>query len=533
MTVHETIKRINCGENIRDMKLRVVDYARVSTACAAQRSSFNNQLDTYRDMIMSNPNWSYVGTYSDEGITGTKIELRGGFKQMLEDAKHDRFDLVIVKSVSRFARNLKECLVAKDELKAAGVMVSFEEEHINSFNESDELQLKFIALGADMEASFAKERTKIVFRQGIQKHRVYGNSKILGYKKSGCTLAVDEGEAAVVRRIFSLYVHEGLGYRRIAARLAEENLTRSDGAEIPTRTIQTVLENPKYKGFYCGGKTAVIDKGKYKKSQLLDESEWLCEKDESIPAIVSEELWDKAENIRRAKSQKFAENVAQPINRGIYKYSGKITHEACPSINYTHAKYKSREAWQLRNYKDILDSKSAVPTLYTDEIDEMIRLALDDFIGDYAKIAADLISLYRESASLNDVAAQVKKARVDMDKLVKKKKAAIELYEDELITKSEFAQRSAELSDKINACKQKLLQLKNTANGKEKTAQSFENLNRKALLFAKSMPPQKELIDAFIARITVNTASTKAVIHLAITTKFATHPHLFTITRKP
>lgn len=65
MTVHETIKRINCGENIRDMKLRVVDYARVSTACAAQRSSFNNQLDTYRDMIMSNPNWSYVGTYSD------------------------------------------------------------------------------------------------------------------------------------------------------------------------------------------------------------------------------------------------------------------------------------------------------------------------------------------------------------------------------------------------------------------------------------------------------------------------------------
>ena len=241
---YDLLRAVNNGVNIQEMDLRVVDYARVSTASREQRKSFENQLDTYRRMIEENSHWTYAGTYSDEAVTGTKAHLRGGFQQMIRDAQAGLFDLILVKDVARFARNIKECLVYKDQLKSYGVMIWFVKENINSFLSSDEMMLKFMALGAEMEANSARTRTKIVFEQGIRKGKVYGNSKILGYTKDHCTLVVDEQEAETVRLIFDLYVHERMGLRRIAKELAERGITRKDGTQIPPRTIKTVLENP-------------------------------------------------------------------------------------------------------------------------------------------------------------------------------------------------------------------------------------------------------------------------------------------------
>lgn len=187
---YELLKAVNSGVDIREMKLRVVDYARVSTAGYAQKKSFENQLETYRRMIEENPTWVYAGTYSDEAVSGTKAALRGGFQQMITDAEKGCFDLVLVKDVARFARNIKECLIYKDKLKSCGVMIYFVKENINSFRNCDEMMLQFMALGAEMEAKSARSRTKIVFEQGIQNGKIYGNSKILGYQKQNCKLII-------------------------------------------------------------------------------------------------------------------------------------------------------------------------------------------------------------------------------------------------------------------------------------------------------------------------------------------------------
>ncbi|MDD7640826.1 MAG: recombinase family protein, partial [Subdoligranulum variabile] len=117
---YQLMTDINNGKDTKDMTLRVVDYARVSTDSLEQRNSFLNQKNTYQKIIEDNPNWEYAGSYSDEAVTGTKAYLRGGFQQMIADAAADVFDMVIVKDVPRFARNMKECLVYVDRLKSLG-----------------------------------------------------------------------------------------------------------------------------------------------------------------------------------------------------------------------------------------------------------------------------------------------------------------------------------------------------------------------------------------------------------------------------
>lgn len=207
--------------------------------------------------------------------------------------------------MARFARNIKECLVYKDRLKACGVMVWFFKENLNTFRAGDELMLQFMALGAQMEAESARARTRIVFEQGIQNGRIYGNSSLLGYVKRGGRLFIQPDEAEAVRRIFHLYVENGYGLRRIAAQLAAEGLGRADGRPVPPRTVKAVLENPKYKGFFCGGKTETIDLGERYVRRPRPPEAWVTRRDPAVPAIVSEALWDAAAAQRAARGKRY------------------------------------------------------------------------------------------------------------------------------------------------------------------------------------------------------------------------------------
>ena len=310
------LRAVNAGADVYRLPLRVVEYARVSTASAAQRHSLDNQHETYRRLIAQTPAWTYAGAYTDAAVSGTKASARSGFLQMIADAEAGQFDMIVVKDVARFARNIKECLVYKDRLKACGVMVWFFKENLNTFRASDELMLQFMALGAQLEAESARARTKIVFEQGIQNGRIYGNSSLLGYRKRGGRLYVEPAEAETVRRIFHLYVENGYGLRRIAAALAAEGLGRADGRPVPPRTVKAVLENPKYKGFFCGGKTETIDVGERYIRRPRPPETWASWRDPAVPAIVSEALWDAAAAQRAARAAQYRA-AGHPVSRAV------------------------------------------------------------------------------------------------------------------------------------------------------------------------------------------------------------------------
>lgn len=534
---YDLLRAVDNGANIQNMDLRVVDYARVSTASSEQRKSFENQLDTYRQMIEDNPNWTYSGTYSDEAVTGTKAHLRGGFQQMIADAQAGLFDMVIVKDVARFARNIKECLVYKDRLKSCGVMVWFVKENINSFRTNDEMMLQFMALGAEMEAKSARSRTKIVFEQGIQKGKVYGNSKILGYTKDHCKLVVDEEEAETVRLIFDLYVHQRMGLRRIAKELAERGITRKDGTQIPTRTIKTVLENPKYKGFYCGGKTEKLDMGERYVRRELPESEWVMYKDLSIPAIVSEALWDEAAQIRRERQEKFREEVSAPCNQGIYRYSGKIISgfDAAPGVSFTRYMYRykdtEREGWQCRNHKDAAHPGNIGPTLYSDELDMIVQKMLHDLLGGYDAMIADLMLRYQSATTGQQIEKRVAALRKEQETIEKKRRKLLDLYEDDAITKDEYMARSAQHKARLDAIQEEREALNVSSDKSRQMLEQLDELKQSVSRMAKESTPSKETIDSLVDKIVVRGDSTKKAINLDITLKVVAVTRTFQILR--
>ena len=184
---------------------KVVVYARVSTEHEAQISALENQVQYYDEILKRHPDWILVDRYIDEGITGTSINKRKNFIRMMKEAKTGRFDLIITREVSRFARNIVDTLQQTRLLKTYGVEVWFTEDNIWTLNDEDgELRLSIMATLAQNESKKISQRVKagqmISFKNGI----LYGNGNILGYDRVGDQLIVNKEQAETVRRIFQL-----------------------------------------------------------------------------------------------------------------------------------------------------------------------------------------------------------------------------------------------------------------------------------------------------------------------------------------
>jgi len=527
--------KINNGINIREIKLRVVEYSRVSTDSLEQKKSLENQKETYRAMIDDCPNWQYIGGYADEAVTGSSVHKRIGFQNMLEDAKKGLFDMILVKSVSRFARNLKDCLVYVDRLKEYGVVVYFYEDSIISFNHSDEMKLSFMALGAEMESKAARSRTKVVFEQGIGNGKVYGNSKILGYRKDKCKLVIDPYEAEIVRFIYDKYVHERMGARLIARALAEQGLCREGGTEISTRTVTTVLSNPKYKGYYCGGKTQMVDMGGKRIRRNLPPEEWTMYRDENIPAIVSEEIWNAAERIRNQRTEEYHEYVKKPCNHGIYRYSGKIESGFIPGTHYMRSLYRykrlNRECWLCRDYKDVKNQRVVGPTLYTDELDFIVYELLKGFVKDYSSITDEMLGIYKQSISkLNEQnsSGELEKRRIQIHK---KQERLIDLYTSERLTMEQFDTQNEFLKKQLADIDEKITAIQNVEVETKKMIDSVENLRDSIEKLVNTPQPTKEIIDEFIDVIYVDPSSSKKEIKLDIRLKVGSVTKSYLINR--
>lgn len=523
---------VSRGEDIRTMELRAVDYVRVSTDSSAQQNSFQNQIETYRELIQCNPCWHYAGTYSDDAVSGTKVRLRPGFRQMIDDAQKGRFDLIVVKDISRFARNLKECLMYVDILKGCGVMVWFYNDHINSFSCNDEIKLRFMALGAEMEARSIRGRTQIVFEQGIEHGRVYGNSKILGYTKHQCSLVIDPYEADIVRLIFDLYVHNRQGLRAIEKELACRGMTRRDHSPIRSTTIGTVLKNPKYKGFYCGRKSRKIDVGERYVRQALPPSEWQLYPDPHIPAIVSPELWDEAAKIRRERSLHSAHGTTSPLNGGSYAFSGKIESETLPGVHYHHSLYRykhiTREIWQCRRPAN--SSVQAGPAVYNDELNTCLLSLFLNAAGGLSFLSDALYSLYSAEPAPSAETSHRTLLLRDLQTIRTRSARLLDLYQEGSITKADFLLQHQKNNQRLTALTAAMDAQPDCS------ASSAFSLTRRQLTEALQaaldrLTLSRTTVDRLIQKILVCQSSTRKQLKLSLTLKGNNTPLQLSILR--
>ena len=306
----------------RNRQRRVSIYGRVSTEHEAQLSALENQMQWYDDQAKYHPNWTVVEKYIDEGITGTQAKKRPAFLRMLEDARSGKFDLIVTREVCRFARNVVDTLVVTRELKNIGVEVFFIDDNIWTMDGDGELRLSLMATLAQEESRKTSERVKAGQKISRDNGVLYGNGNILGYDRVGDTYVINEEQAETVRMIFDLYL-QGYGSMKIANILTERKRKTASGlVKWSISNIMRAIRNATYTGTKCYNKSRSNNFLEQKRINNLDMSTYEYVEGD-FPAIVSQEVWDKAQEIR----------------------TSRVKPSLVSSTKTTHSKRDSKDIW--------------------------------------------------------------------------------------------------------------------------------------------------------------------------------------------
>jgi len=285
--------RQNTAEQLETQKKKMAAYCRVSTDQLEQLSSYEAQVAYYTAFINNHPDYVMAGIYADEGISGTNTKKREQFNKMIEDCKVGKIDMIITKSISRFARNTLDTLNYVRTLKELGIGVVFEKENINTLDSKGEVLLTILSSLAQDESRSISENSTWGIRRRFEQGKVTVNhKKFLGYDKDEeGNLIIDEKQAKIVRRIYKDYL-DGKGPNRIARELEEEGITNWNGkAKWYESSIRKMLSNEKYKGDALLQKTYTVDFLSKKRAFNNGEIPQYYVED-SHPAIIDKVMWE-------------------------------------------------------------------------------------------------------------------------------------------------------------------------------------------------------------------------------------------------
>ena len=519
MEVRKIRAEMRNGRSFYDMPLRVTFYARVSTDQDEQINSLENQVQYYTELIQSKPNWKFVPGYVDEGISGGSTKKRDNFNRMIRDAKAGVFDFIITKEISRFSRSTLDSIRYTQELLDYNVGVFFQNDNINTLDTDSEFRLVIMAGVAQDEIRKLSERLKFGFRQAIKNGHVLGNDKLYGYDKKDCVLTVNEEEAEIIRIIFDLYGNQRLGTRTISKRLMELGYTSREGNAFNTLTIRHILENPKYKGWYCGNKSQSVDY-RTKRNVLLDESEWVTYPDPSIPAIVSEELWNRANALYRRRREEMKSHSSGLSFHNRYPYSTKIyceEHGTTFHRQVIQTKKGQQEVWQCKVYRSHGRAACSAPQIRSSDLDFILSDIFKELIRDKQKIIDSLVTVLTNIPKEVDYGKLRCQVENEMDDLERKKNRLLDLSIAGALTVEEFKERNDAFNVQILECQGKL-----TAIRQEEENRSSEELDipaiRRALDEALHFTGEIDtaLVATILDKVVVKKESTKDAIHLDI-----------------
>ena len=297
-------------------KEKVTYYARVSTENDEQEDSYERQREHFEKKIMANPKWEYVPGYADWGVTGTKAEARKNFMRMIEDCRAGKINRILVKSISRFARNTVDTLMYIRELREMGISVFFETQNIDTMSASGDVLITILAAMAEQESRTMSTNIKWAYQKRFKDGQVLINPATLGYKKDGDEYEIVEEEAEIIRMVFRNYL-AGDSVRQIADALNAEGYMTRKGNGFKPNSILNILANEKYTGNAILGKTFKPDVlSKHRVKNEGQAPSYYVEN--SHPAIISQELFDmvQAEKERR-------KNLRSTAKTGRGKYSRK------------------------------------------------------------------------------------------------------------------------------------------------------------------------------------------------------------------
>ena len=359
-----------------EKKTKVAAYCRVSSGKDAMLHSLSNQVSYYNDLIRNTPGWGFVGVYADEAVSGTK-DTRDAFQKLVNDCRKGKIDLIIVKAISRFARNTITMLATIRELKKLGVDVFFEEQNLHSLSSEGELVLTFLASFAQEEARNVSENMKWRVKRNFEQGVPWSEPRNLGYEFQGKKMIVIPKEANLVRRIFDMYVG-GMGFQAIANRLNEENIKAMHGGKWKKEAVRYILNNVNYTGDLLLQKYFNADYlSKKSKWNTGQKDKYLVEDDHE--AIVSKDTFRLARELMNKRARQF--NIVGKKSTP-HDLASLVKCSICGKT-YRHKTTRYTEKWICSTYSSegkAHCASKAVPDK------ELKRLADEVVAGDVSKI---------------------------------------------------------------------------------------------------------------------------------------------------
>lgn len=379
ITIPATISKFTASPLTSTVKRRVAAYARVSTDHEDQQNSYEAQVDYYAQYIQGRSDWEYVGIYADEGITGCNTKKRDGFNRMIEDALNGRIDLIVTKSVSRFARNTVDTLTTIRKLRESGIECFFEKENIWTFDNKGELLITIMGSLAQEESRSISENCTWGQRKRFADGKVTVPFKrFLGYDRGpDGNLVVNPEQAVLVKRIYAMFL-QGKTPHGIARELTQEGILTPGGCKTWTAAvIRSILSNEKYKGDALLQKTFCVDflTKKFKRNDGEVPQYYV---EHNHEAIIEPEVFEMVQRELARRSS------GTNRHSGVHSFSGKIQCGQCggwygSKVWHSNDAYR-RTIWQCnQKYKNAI--RCSTPSLDEATIRERFVVATNQLLA--------------------------------------------------------------------------------------------------------------------------------------------------------
>ena len=477
-------------------KLRVAPYIRVSTDSEEQLLSYKSQIMHYREMIESKEEWELAEVYADEGISGTQINNRISFKKMINDALDGKIDLVITKSISRFARNTLDTLKYVRLLKEKNVGIIFEKENINTLTMNGELLLVILSSLAQQESESISANIKMGLKMKMKRGELVGFQGCLGYdySKESKTISLNDEEAVIVKYIFNRYL-SGIGSYSIAQELMVKGYkTKLGNTEWGSNGVLKILKNEKYKGDLLLGKSFTVDPITHRRLENFGEEEKFYVEDHHEP-IVSKESFDDAQRIllKRGGGRRTKEKGNKRKYTRKYSFSSMMKCGFCGSTitrSSWHTNTKNEKTvWKCslgskkgkmycENFKAIKEKD--IEKAFVESFNKM-SIKSDDLVVEFLETIEESINSGKAIKKLQNLKDEMKIEKNKVDKLVS-------LNINDIITTEVYESKYHKIKSKIDSIEEEVRYL-------EVSKSNQEQFKNKMNLFKDIFENEKQLIE--------------------------------------
>lgn len=428
--------------------IRIAAYCRVSTDSEDQKHSFLAQVMYYKDYEKEHPDCTLVEVYADEGISGTSMEKREDFKRMIQDCRSGKIDRIIVKSVSRFARNNEECLTVLRELKELGVSVFFEKENLSTDAMSSEFIVSLFGMNAQQESRNISDNVRWSYQHRMQSGEFNTCRPALGFELLNGTLVVIEEEAKIVRRIFEMFL-SGIAKERIAKLLTDEGVpTKTGKTRWHASMVYYILTNERYMGDALLQKRYTTESFPFKKKHNHGEKEQYYVTNSNVP-IVSREIFQAVQDLMVVrKSAKASQAEDQNPFKGMLRCSacGKVMRRIS---NVKQPKWVcrtySRQSTKCTNHRVMESDITQAFIILSNKLKDNRKEIIDNTIS-LMERAIDVVGINRER--IHDI-------DLEIADLSKKKYKIAQLYEKRILNDRDYFLKTREFDARLSKIREK------------------------------------------------------------------------------